>query len=814
MGNESPLSKSQRFLAAIPLDNQEPSRDGVIQTLESKETLAFMGFLPRFARWLVLEITSFLIIFPFASYGQSREDAVRKAREGQTGEAIVELQRILANHPEDKDAAMDLAVILTWAKRPREATDVFERAKVNDPPEFVLLAVARAYRDQQRFSEAKRLTREGLRRFPEASAFVLLQSLLDGDIALAAGDNYAALRAYARALQLSGNDAGIAAVVSRILADLNAPYAAAAYAPQPNLNIAAAQAAEMVNWGADIVPPDPKKKFAQTDAAITKLDGLIQDALKQSPPDPELVRRLERDRILALRNRERCAEAVQAASAMRSEGNSLPPYVREAEADCLLALRRPEEAEKAYQEVLAADPTNQDARQGLFYSYVEQENFKAAISLVDDSTTKQTPTRWQEGDTRPSPNWDWLDAQLSSALVREYAGMSTQAWDRILPLAEGAPALSYLRSSQSSIAASRGWPRLADEEVHIALTLEPNDVGTQESVAGSDLRRNRFAEAEQRATELSALFPQNSSVVRLQRDVDAARAPLFRVETSGSSQSGNAVDAPGSGYAIVARLYSPLLMDRWRVFAAYEYLREQPVEGVVRRIRYGVGADARWSDVTVEAIAWDNTGTLSRGGGTLAASWETSDHLSFSANAELYSIDTPLRATFYGITASGGGARTRYAWSDSMSLAGGVRVLTFTDGNLRVEGNVFFQRRLLERPKWTVSVQPELYLSHNTLNNASYFNPPHDATLGASAKLQQVVWRRYERSLSQEIRGGANAYWQADYGASWVGSVEYEQVFRFDPKWDLHYGGGVARRVYDGRPVRDLLGSITLETRF
>ena len=149
-----------------------------------------------------------------------------------------------------------------------------------------------------------------------------------------------------------------------------------------------------------------------------------------------------------------------------------------------------------------------------------------------------------------------------------------------------------------------------------------------------------------------------------------------------------------------------------------------------------------------------------------------------------------------------------------MSVSGGISALTFTDGNQRLQGSVFFQRRILERPRLTVSIQPEVYLSRNTLNNAPYFNPPHDGTIGASVKLQQILWRRYERSLSQQIRGGANAYWQVDYPANWIGDVNYEQVLRFDPKWELHYGGGVGRRVYDGRSVRDLLGSITLETRF
>jgi biofilm PGA synthesis protein PgaA len=768
-----------------------------------------------FASRAVRGVASFILIsISIASCAQSRDEAVRKAREGRTEEAIVELRQIVTSNPEDKEAAMDLAVVLTWAHRPREATDTFERAGANEPPEFVLLAMARAYRDQQRFAEAQRLTREGLRRFPEAQSFALLEDLLVGDTALAVGDNFTALRAYAQALQRSPDEADIAVVVSRILIDLKAPYAAAAYTPNPDLGVASRQAAEMVNWGGTIVPPDPRKRFDQTDAAIAKLDELIKEASEQNPPDRELVLRLRRDRVLALHNRERCTEAEEEASAIRTTGDKLPPFVRAAEAGCLLALRRPQEAAGAYQDVLAADPADKVARQGLFYAYIEQENFNAAFAIADQSLLEQEPVIRRVGSPTPIANWHWLDAQVNSALARHFAGMEAAAWSRLVPFAQGAPALSHLRDAQGSVAAARGWPRLAEEETQIALTLEPENLGTQVALADSALRRNRFEEAERMAGELSSLFPQDPGVGRLQREVDAARAPEFRLETGGSSQNGNAVDSPGSGYAIIARLYSSLLMERWRVFAAYDYLREQPVEGVIRRIRYGVGAEARWSDFTLEAVAWDNTGTLSRGGATLAASWQASDHLSFSADGALYAIDTPLRATFYGITASGGGFRTNYAWNESMAISGGIRALSFTDGNQRLEGNVSFQRRFIDRPRLIVSMQPELYLSRNTAKDAPYFNPPHDGTFGVAVTCEHILWRRYERSLFQQLRVGASAYWQMNFPTNWLGDVTYQQVLRFERKWDLRYGGGVSRRVYDGRAVRNLEGLVTLETRF
>lgn len=78
------------------------------------------------------------------------------AREGKVDEAIAELRQLLEAKPPDPKVAYDLALIYTWAKKNREATDAFEKAGASEPPEYVLGAMVRAYRDQKRFPEAER----------------------------------------------------------------------------------------------------------------------------------------------------------------------------------------------------------------------------------------------------------------------------------------------------------------------------------------------------------------------------------------------------------------------------------------------------------------------------------------------------------------------------------------------------------------------------------------------------------------------------------------------------------------------------------
>ena len=96
-----------------------------------------------------------------------------------------------------------------------------------------------------------------------------------------------------------------------------------------------------------------------------------------------------------------------------------------------------------------------------------------ALALADAMAAEGGPKMWRGVSPVPAPNWDWLDAQALAATARYYVGANREAWRRLQPLVDGAPALSFLRSAKAQIASARGWPRLADEETHIAAALTP-----------------------------------------------------------------------------------------------------------------------------------------------------------------------------------------------------------------------------------------------------------------------------------------------------------------------------------------------------
>ncbi|MFZ1219460.1 MAG: tetratricopeptide repeat protein, partial [Chthoniobacterales bacterium] len=259
----------------------------------------------------------------------TREEAVTLAREGETETAIAALRELLATDPNDALVAYDLAIILTWAGRNREATDAFEKTGGDEPPEYVLGPVIRAYRDQKRFAEAERWARTAQQRFPTDSTWTKLLGLVladqgntkeavallepwtanqpaDAEIWLALGyaslrgkDRFGTLRAYGQALRLQPENREAMGAMAGVLAELGAPTAATSYLEPVPIAVQASQAGELIRWGHDVTPPDPRRRFEGTDRALARLDQLLAQARAWRKPDDGLIVRLRRDRVLA-----------------------------------------------------------------------------------------------------------------------------------------------------------------------------------------------------------------------------------------------------------------------------------------------------------------------------------------------------------------------------------------------------------------------------------------------------------------------------------------------------------------------------------
>ena len=774
----------------------------------------------------------------------ARERAVAAARAGQPEQAVAELQKLLALGHDDATLA-DLIVILTWAGRNDQALRLYEQGDTAlTAPEYVQDAIARTYRDRRAYAEAERIALRMLERAPEDRKWLLLLALLEADQGRAApavkrlqtlleknpddaglwlalgyaaqrnNEPFLALRAYGQARQRQPESVEAVAAMAQILRQLRAPHGAAALLGRQPLSLQAEQAAGMLRWAGSAEPLPGTSRHADTDAAIRRIETLVTSAAAANPPDRTLLTTLERDRVVALRQRQRWGDGLAGAEALRLQGDSLPAYVRIAEADALLALQQPLAARRAYAEILAADPKNREARLGLFYAEIENENFAEAFRMADAMAAEEQAARLSATSGQPRANEDWLGAQILAANARHYADMNDDAWLRLLPLAQGAPALGYLRAALGSIAAARGWPRRAEEEIRIATTLAPEDLGNQIALADSDLRLRDAESARQRAARLVADQPDDRAVQRLIRDLRLHESHEFRLDVSGRREYGSALSSPGGGSQWTARWRTAPLAPRWRAVAAAERYTATPVEGRVERERQGAGAEYSGRDLDLELLAWRNAGTLDKPGASAIGNWRANDHFTVYAGAEAYAIDIPLRAQFYGISGNAVDLGAEYRWHESRALAGALRQVEFSDGNRRESARLVLRQRLIDRPHFDLDLRPEYYTSRNSRRGAPYFNPESDSAMTVAVEAEHVMSRHYERSWVQRLVLAAGSYRQGGFPSRTIGTLGYEQRYRLDASLELRYGLEMTRRAYDGIAERALVGSLGLVKRF
>jgi hypothetical protein len=222
--------------------------------------------------------------------------------------------------------------------------------------------------------------------------------------------------------------------------------------------------------------------------------------------------------------------------------------------------------------------------------------------------------------------------------------MQAAAWKRISPLVEAAPANAQLRSLLGDLAAARGWPRLGDEEIHIAASLAPDDKDAQIALAETAMRRRRWDEARDRVRALTSLYPADAAVARTQLELRMHDAFELRTEVSHRHEKGGATasgGAPGSGTAMRARLFTPPVGEVWRFIGAWEWADAKVTEGRARRYREGAGVELALPDLTIELMGWNNDGAIAQPGADAAVTWQPSDHWTFGVDAAYFAPTRP-----------------------------------------------------------------------------------------------------------------------------------------------------------------------------
>jgi biofilm PGA synthesis protein PgaA len=737
--------------------------------------------------------------------------------------------------PSNQRLLHDYMHALGEAGRDDEIVALLPRLDPASAPVNVLARAGRAAGNLKHFSLAVELYQAAIKRAPNRSDIVagLAYSLIDDRkpddaVALlearkrAMWQEIPLLEAYAEALQarrdpvhallvyeriLILEPANRAAIRNRILtvARIGAPHRAIELAQQSPgalsedelLGLRSDQAALATRWGAaaDQSAPD---RFSNTDIALADNERLLQELQTAGQGGSAAARRLQFDRIEALRNRARMREAVALHQSLVAEAVEVPAYAQIAAADAYLYLEQPEKARDLYLQALQGNVENFSAQVQLFYAYSDGEQHREALEQID-RVAAATPRRIDAySPLTIADNPDYASVSATAAAARAYQDYLDEAQQRLEDLHRLAPYNMEVRDKLADIYGARGWPRRAEQEHLWILAAEPAYRDSRIGHANTLRELQDWVPAGREAAALEAAYPEDRQVQHTNRLWRIHNMRELQVEVGKGESSGGAGPLGTDEHAIETRLYSQPIRQDWRAFLHQYEASATFADGKGYRRRLGAGAEYRVRDLRLAGELSDSYDSDSDLGVSLDATWSLDDHWSLDGAVESSSNDIPLQARIVDVRGKSVRAGVTWRAHESRSFAASLQTLDFSDGNRRniLTGSAF--QRLLTGPVWKLDGTAALYASSNSASNVNYFNPEED--LGADLTLigEQRLWRRYQRGLVHRLFLSLGTYRQQDFGSGETGAIRYEQEWGLDDRLGLRYGAQRSFHPYDG----------------
>lgn len=785
---------------------------------------------------------------------------IEAARAGRHDWALDRLAEQAALHPEDARIRYDQLLIAGWAGRHQEVIRLYQALpqQALPLPPAALAAVARAYRDERQWTTALTLYREGMRRFPKDPDFRLGETLVLAD----SGDARAALSMASDLVKRAPRSPSSQLVLSYAYRLNNQPYAALeaatkAYSLAPtNVSVVeeyisaltaaglseaalrtAREHAELFSAArlralegdraAELTRLSSRpsrqesSRYVLADRALQAYDELSREDASAQADARSQAQRARVDRLLALHSRARMRDVVSEYESLRAEGVVVPPYALGHVADAYLDMREPEKAAELYLQILDAeraprfDPSARLSHQsGLFYSLIESERFDAAHQVMEDALQEQPTLLYLKGTPLPEPNDLNLEASQYAALGYQYADDLDEAQARLEHLVARAPGHSGLRSALAQVYLARGWPRRAELELKIAETHTPlsQAVVTQQGKTAMGLQEWR--QAEMLVSDVTARYPDNSYVRQLAKDWERHNRAELRITATRGLASDNPV-AGNRDLGVDTVVYTPPIGYNWRGFAGGGLAKADFDEYDADYHWFRAGAEWRSRALTAEVeVSSHHYGQGAKMGARIQGAYDLDDQWQIGGQAAFRTRETPLKALANDITSNRLDAYVRWRASERREWSLTLSPSRFSDGNRRLEGAVAGRERLYTTPHVKLDAHLEVSASHNTQEDAPYFNPRADLTVLPSLALTHTLYRRYDTVLEQRFMLGGGVYAQRGYGSGAIAAVGYGLRMRHDEKLEAGISITGISRPYDGVREREARIMFDLQLRF
>jgi biofilm PGA synthesis protein PgaA len=796
---------------------------------------------------------------------------IARARDGDTGPALDYLRRVEPASPDRARLAADHITVAAWSGADQEAITVYE----NQPdraalPPYALAAVGRAYRQQDRLDDALGAYELALGRAPDDLELhgMRVRTLADlgrldtvlaenaaqvrqrpddvkarlkyGAALARAKQPYAALFEFDRARRLAPHDPSVNRAYVLALQDAGLSEAAGRLAAPGMLSAAERRrvdgdrAAEMVRV-AHLASPTEEERFDVAARALAFIEPLLASWRAMSPPPRDDLARLRADRLGALHARGRYQDVVDEYRAMLAEGLVVPLYAQRWAAGAFLQLRQPAVASEIMRRVTETAAAEDNDEVDFFFAQVESGAVGEGVTRIGNATRIEPTHRRIRGVATPQPNEHWLELAVIDGQAPLSDKNPADAQARLETLVDAAPDNQVLRVALASTYLARDWPRRAEQTLKIAEQQNPRSVELEIEQAHTALDLQEWRQADLLVEDVVERYPERTDVQLLARQHQLHHGWELRVQaergwgdtnraTAGGTD-GNPVLGSGE-HGLDTLLYSPPLMDDWRLFGGYGESHGHFEEGPARHHYGRAGVSWRVRDITVEAEASAHRfgsatldgltagpGRDTKAGARLTGTYDIDDHWQVGLEGEVLSRNTPLRALNAGIRSNAITASVRWRADDRRSWRLNVSPSHFSDGNDRQSISLLGIERLYTSPRFMVDLGLTAEMTHNSRQDGPYFSPKNDLAVMPSIDVSQTLYNNYETNWRHHVMVGAGTYRQAGHATRPVGVIGYGHRWRNDAI-DAGLTFSMATRPYDGQREHEKRATFDMIFRF
>ncbi len=775
--------------------------------------------------------------------------ALTLAKAGRYTQAIVLLRPLVDKYPKPNRFFYDYLQILAWQGRYDQVTHYAKVIPLNIAPPYVLITLAFSYRQQKDFKHAASVYTQLITRYPSVEQYKinlaliyidqkqfklakrLLQPLYDRmhpNLAVLNALAYLyerqlqwlpALAIYDEILALNPADKGIYKKKVMALNRLGASHLAYDLIQDPSLftkeelaRIRADRAAHQLRWS--MIPKDnPAQRFTETDQAIDAIEKNLAWNRRQLGERHPLTLNSQYDLLLALRNRYRMKEVLAHNAALVEANIPIPGYAKNAVCDAWLYEQHPQQAMTCYQQVIRSGYDNLNAKLGLYYAYLENEDYPKAQQWISRLAKAQRAFIKGKGKKKIiKPNFKKLQTETVKALGLAFADDLDAAQTRFAWMNQHAPFNLDLRQELANIDYWRGWPRKAQEEYEIGLHQSPKHLGLRLGQARNWLELKEYQKAEQAILTLYKMYPEDKGIAKQKRLWDIHNMREFITQVNRNSSSGGTKGS--KGLAIESTLFSAPMAYHYRLFLHHRYSDATFAEGNGLLNQAGIGGEYRARDIRLTGELYKSHYANNRLGIAITGAYAFDDYLSSYFSVQSVSDETPLRALRQGVTAKSVRAGFDYRWHESRSVGLNLAYLDFSDHNQRKSLSGFWKERWYAQYNYKFSTRLDVYHSINSKKDRIYFNPSRDSAMSMAVENDWLTWRRYDNSFHQRLILSTGRYRQQGFSTGGLWSVQYEHRWKARHQMELSYGVKRAQARYDGKNEYTWDYYLTLDWKF